>query len=157
MNPQELPIRDIHLPPPIDGSLAPGWWLLLLVVLLVLAAFLWLRRRKVPRATTVNLALQELEQLTVQYGADNTRLIRELSVLLRRVAISQCGRQKIAGLTGSAWIDFLDRQVGKRLFSGRFDTALTEWPYRPEMPGEAVALLGAVREWISSQRGDCYA
>ncbi|MEM8682735.1 MAG: DUF4381 domain-containing protein [Pseudomonadota bacterium] len=37
MNPTEIPIRDLHLPPEISWwPLAPGWWVILAIVAIVL-------------------------------------------------------------------------------------------------------------------------
>src|SRR5690606_20856396 len=87
MNPETLPLRDLHLPDPVGWwPLAPGWWILLalvLVALLLAWRVLHLRRR---RNAARRLALAELARLEAAYAADRdlARLASALSQLLRR-------------------------------------------------------------------------
>ena len=154
VKPTDLPLHDIHLPDPIGWlPLAWGWWVLIVVAFVIVGALLWWVVRKIPRRPTeFNVALRELEQLQAKYPANSKVLLRELSVLLRRIAISHYGRAKVSGLTGTAWVNFLDESVGKSLFKERFEQLLTEQPYRPEAQVETAALAAAIREWIKLQR-----
>lgn len=157
MNPNELPLRDIHLPPEISWwPLAWGWWLVLLLALLGLAALVWWWLKRPAANQRVNIsaqasALQELERIEQQYSNDPMGLVRELSVLLRRIAISLYGRRSVAGLTGVTWLQFLDKQSGSPVFSQRFQQALTELPYRAQGSVDVSALVQEVRQWLSSQ------
>ncbi len=157
MNPSELPLRDIHLPPEIGWwPLAWGWWLVLSVGLFALIALLvwWLKRptshRQRYRSAQAS-ALQELDRIEQQYQHDPMGLVRELSVLLRRIAISLYGRRSVAGLTGLSWLQFLDKHTGSPVFSQRFQQALTELPYRAQGSADVSALVQEVRQWLSSQ------
>lgn len=157
MNPNELPLRDIHLPPEISWwPLAWGWWLVLLLVLCGLVALVWWWLKRPVTNQRVNIsaqasALQELERIEQQYSNDPMGLVRELSVLLRRMAISLYGRRSVAGLTGVTWLQFLDKQSGSPVFSQRFQQALTELPYRAQGSVDVSALVQEVRQWLSSQ------
>jgi cbb3-type cytochrome oxidase subunit 3 len=154
MNPEELPLRDIHLPNPVSWwPLAPGWWLLVGVMLAVIVWLFWRWKQQQRDEQSLALALSELERLQNKHGKDTKALLRELSVLLRRVAMTQYGRQAVSGLTGAAWVKFLDDKAGKPLFSGKLAHLLTEVPYRPETQAETTALLHAIRQWIKLQRG----
>jgi hypothetical protein len=153
MNPADLPLRDIHLPAPVGWwPLAPGWWVLLCLLVGGVVFLFWWWKRKKPTVNGLELALRTLDQLQGKYGKNTKALLRELSVLLRRVAISQYGRQQVSGLTGGAWLDFLDEKAGTNLFKGKFDSLLTELPYRAETQVETGALTQAIREWIKLQR-----
>jgi hypothetical protein len=157
MKPQELPLRDIHLPAPIGWwPPAPGWWVLLalLLGLALLLLWLWKKRRARRQADWFRLAEAELGRLQARHRDDPLSLLRELSVLLRRVAISRYGRGEVAGLTGAAWLDFLDKKAGKKLFKGKFDRLLTEMPYRASAEAETRALIVAIHEWLQLQRGN---
>lgn len=157
MNPNELPLRDIHLPPEISWwPLAWGWWLVLLLVLCGLVALVWWWLKRPVTNQRVNIsaqasALQELERIEQQYSNDPMGLVRELSVLLRRMAISLYGRRSVAGLTGVTWLQFLDKQSDSPVFSQRFQQALTELPYRAQGSVDVSALVQEVRQWLSSQ------
>lgn len=158
MNPTELPLRDIHLPPEIGWwPLAWGWWLVLLFAVLGLVALgWWWLKRPVTSRQRVNLsaqasALQELDRIEQHYRNDPMGLVRELSVLLRRIAISLYGRRSVAGLTGVTWLQFLDKQSGSPVFSQRFQQALTELPYRAQGSVDVSALVQEVRQWLRTQ------
>ncbi len=158
MNP-DLPLRDIHLPPEVGlWPLAPGWWVVLCLLLLAVAALVWWWRKRQPLTeppVRVQVsALRELERIERTYRDQPHVLVRELSVLLRRIAISLYGRRRVAGLTGMTWLQFLDRQSGSLAFSQRFQRALTELPYRPQGEADTAALVQEVRQWLRSQQQD---
>lgn len=157
MNPDALPLRDIHLPEAIGWwPPAIGWWLLALVVLAGGVWLLWYVLHQRRKEQVLDIALQELEQLPARYGVNTKELLRELAVLLRRVAISRYGRGRVAGLTGIAWVNFLDEQAGRTLFGKQLTHLLTEVPYRPETQADTQQLLHAVRLWIKLQRGQSH-
>jgi len=154
----ELPLKDIHLPEPVGWwPPAPGWWLLLLVVT-VLMLLLWygLRRRR-QRLLLQRCAMRELQDIQADYSSnqDAHLLIRSLSVLLRRVAISVDARDAVAGLTGRHWLECLDSMVGKPLFNNETGVQLINAPYQASPVVDADALLGVSRQWITevSKRG----
>jgi type II secretory pathway pseudopilin PulG len=154
MNPDSLPLRDIHLPAAIGGwPPALGWWLLAALMLGVVGLLGWLWWQRKGRDSALEAALQTLEQLQRTHRKDPQTLLRELSVLLRRTAISVHGRQAVAGLTGAAWLGFLNQQAGKVLFSKPLGSLLTEQPYRADAPTDTAALVDATRTWIKLQRG----
>lgn len=150
MTPLGERIRDIQLPPdPSFWPLAPGWWLLLALLFmgLSLLAFNWYRRGALRRA-----ALKELGQLQVLHhsNGDDTALALGLSTLLRRLALSRDTRAQVAGLSGEAWLAYLDGRGGTKGFSAGEGRLLLELPYRTDCPGklEVDALLDLVRSWI---------
>jgi hypothetical protein len=115
MNPALNDLRDIHLPTAVSWwPPAPGWWLLAaLVLLLVIGLLVWQRLRA--RDKWRRYAMAELASLRVRSDSaeESTGLVRELSVLLRRVAISRFPREEVAALSGDAWLAFLDRPLGE--------------------------------------------
>jgi hypothetical protein len=150
VDPGRLPLRDIHLPPPISWwPPAPGWWLLLILGLLVLVAGLSLgwfyRRTKFKRAASRVLA--EIEADYRRTG-DSRRLASELSVLLRRACLGTYSRAEVAGLTGEAWLKWLDQGVVDGGFSRGVGRYLVTAPYQPESRADGDALLVLVRQWI---------
>jgi len=158
MKPESLPLRDIHLPAAI-GAWPPalGWWLLALLLLGLGGLSVWYWRKwRQKRAEDVPLiALQAVDKLQRLHRNNSQALLCELSVLLRRIAISLHGREPVAGLTGAAWLGFLDKKAGKILFSKSLGILLTEHPYRADVQAgsaELAALVEAVRTWIKSQQ-----
>jgi hypothetical protein len=153
MNPAELPLRDIHVPaPPAWWPPAPGWWILCGILVAGAAAFWWWWRRRRRAATAAQIALRELARLRAaapQIGA--ATLARELSVLMRRAAISFYPRAEAAAITGEAWLQFLDRPLEGNPFSKGPGRLLAELPYRPgAAAAETGPLLDLCERWIAA-------
>lgn len=147
-------LRDIHLPPePALWPPAPGWWLVVLAVAL-LAALAFRRHR---RGRALREALRELEALAAAHrsASDPIRLARSLSQLLRRYALARFPNAGIAGLTGDAWLQFLDEHGGAGRFNGADGALLASLPYR-DVPPDALpapdALIALVRGWLCANR-----
>ncbi len=147
-------LKDIHLPPPVGWwPPAPGWWLLAALGLLVLysAWRIWRKRRR--RRALHDEALAELAAIRASYSSsgDPRRLARELSRLLRRVAISRFPREEVAGLVGDDWLAFLDRAFDGDGFARGPGRILVEAPYRSgSQELDADALFELVRRWLEA-------
>jgi Ca-activated chloride channel family protein len=104
-------------------------------------------------------ALDDLAALAEQVRSPQRRSesIRQLSVLLKRVALAAYPRIGVASLYGDDWLTFLDQQIGGNHFSkgiGRVlaaamadpnagaDLSITEWD----------GLIDQVRHWITAHR-----
>lgn len=158
MNP-DLQLRDIHLPAEIGWwPPAIGWWLVALLLLLGLFYLFrhWRSNRPQPVPAVCGPALAELKRLEQAYADNPGQLIREVSVLLRRSAMSLYGRQRVSGLSGEAWLQFLDQQSRapeQQVFHARFHRVLTELPYREHSGDGSVAeLVQTVRDWLQDQQ-----
>ena len=155
MNPDLSQLRDIHLPAPISWwPPAPGWWLLaMLIVAILIGLFVWVRRRQ--RDGWRRSALDELARLRQQYAAQPTtahNIVSELSVLLRRVAISCFPRAEVAMLSGDKWLAFLDRNLDESLFQSELGRLLAVAPYVPHTTITRQALHGLFTKcesWIN--------
>ncbi|OIQ94203.1 hypothetical protein GALL_238320 [mine drainage metagenome] len=133
MNPALSQLRDIHLPAPVSWwPPAPGWWLLAAILLLsALGLYGWQRRRR--RNRWRRIALGELERLRALQTARQAQpeiLLGELSILLRRSALSCFPREQVASLHGERWLAFLDRSLGEgAIFQSGDGHLLTIAPY----------------------------
>jgi Domain of unknown function (DUF4381) len=148
----DLPLRDIHLPQPIGWwPLAPGWWLALFLLLASLGLALWLRRRR-KRYSLLKIANLQLAALR-EHGDDAQAILKQLSQLLRRIAISYYPRQAVAGLSGEAWLAFLDRGFDDAPFSNGVGRCLLDGPYRAASaePPDLQALFALCERWIALQ------
>jgi hypothetical protein len=68
-------------------------------------------------------------------------VVSELSILLRRVAVSRFPREEAAALNGEKWLAFLDNSIGESaLFPSDAGRLLITIPYRPQMAIDAGAL-----------------
>jgi len=152
MDPNAIPIRDLHLPAAIGWwPLAPGWWvvIVLLGVGLVFLLRKWLHSYS--RGSARRLALRQLDLYSRDYLSHlNGVLIgTQLSELLRRTMLAYAPRADVAGLTGEAWLKWLDQDLDRSHFVAGDGRYLIEWPYRD--PGSQVdksdvgALVDAVR------------
>ncbi len=158
MTPQALPLRDIQLPDPISWwPPAPGWWLLsvLGLVLALTAAVAWSRRRR--KRQLYREAMHELERIhreTWRASEDPTILVREMSQLLRRVALSVYPRGQVAGLVGEDWLRFLDQALHDTPCANAFTEGagriLVSAPYRPRAQADAGELVRLCRSWIKA-------
>jgi hypothetical protein len=153
MNPEQLPLRDLHLPEAIGWwPPAPGWWVLfgLLATALLYAALLARRRWRYNRPR--RLALRELARVERAHAdrPDPVRLGICLSELLRRAALAYTPRNPVAGMTGRQWLEWLDRGLEGRPFTEGPARWLGELPYRrsgtDRLDVDAKALIEAVRQ-----------
>lgn len=158
--PESLPLRDIHLPDPVSWwPPAPGWWgLAAAVILLPLIVHAWISIRR--RGRLKRDGLKRLRQLAIQYrkGGDAQQLAADLSVLLRRLALTLHPRHQVAALTGEKWLAFLDQGVvldsQHQAFSEGVGRALIEAPYNPTSQVDGKALISLTRLWIVNNTRD---
>lgn len=152
MDPEQLPLRDLHLPEAIGlWPLAPGWWVLIILAIAGLVYLLYKRILRWRWNAARRLALRELARVRSDYeqGADPIALGKELSELVRRSMLAYAPRGEVAGLTGDSWLRWLDRGLADAPFTGGAGRNLETLPYqRPEKVQEEVdiaALIDAVQ------------
>lgn len=153
-------LRDIIEPAPV------AWWppamggqlllTLLLIWLIAFALLAWLRYRRnaYRRAALAQLA-------TIEKALDDpiTRVtaVRELSALLKRVALIAFSRDEVAALSGESWLAFLDRSGGGRVFSQGAAAIIGSAAYDSTAAADLDQtarqdLIGAARHWIRHHR-----
>ena len=149
----ELPIREIHLPDPISWwPLAFGWWLVLAasILFLILGAMII---RKLLKATLRKEAFKALDLIEKSYKeSDNGgQCLVEISALLRRVVLSRRDSFKSGGITGRAWLEFLDQSLKEPEFSQGAGQILLSGPYQRDVNSEEVSkLLQLCRKWVKA-------
>lgn len=157
MDPTQLPLRDIHLPDAVGWwPLAPGWW----AVLLILAIFaVWLivrAMRRYKETAPRRYALRELQRIEDEFRrqSDPVALGRQVSELLRRSMLAYAPRRDVAGLTGEAWLAWLDRDLPVPYFHTDGGKSLLQLPYRNPRGDfsdvDTGALLSAVKMRLST-------
>ena len=160
MDPTAIPLRGLHLPEAIGWwPLAPGWWILI-AVLLVAAGLLtraWLRQRAHSAARRRALKQLEESRSAYAYHGNPITLGAEVSELLRRTMLAYAPRAEVAGLTGDAWLAWLDRDLDQPRFREGAGRSLLDLPYRnPETLGDDLdvdGMLAAVRERLQTPVG----
>ena len=143
-------LRDIHSPPPISfWPPAPGWWILAtLVFLSVVSAWFFYRwqKKRVLRKTAL-IELNQLQQ-SLSKGQDLSTFSAQISMLLRRLALTQFNRNEVAGLTGRAWLEFLDRTGQTKNFTQGVGKIIITAPYQATTDIDGQELITIVKDWI---------
>ena len=81
-------------------------------------------------------ARQQLQQIYKKIRtADTKEVAVELSILIRRIAMTRCGRDKCAGLEGEAWLKWLTANDPKGFKWTEKGQILLELPYAPPQAG----------------------
>jgi hypothetical protein len=94
-------------PPPLWPP-APEVWLLLFIVIVAAVVLLSQRRRARQRNAYRHAGLRLLDEAST---------VRDVSVILKRVALAAFPREQVASLHGADWADFLQRSYRRRDFS----------------------------------------
>ena len=55
---------------------------------------------------------------------------KQISELVRRTMLAYAPRAEVAGLTGEAWLEWLDRDLDRSHFMEGDGRPLIEWPYQ---------------------------
>lgn len=154
MNPEDLLLRDIHLPGPVSWwPPAIGWWLLLgAAIAMVLATAWWWRARQARRSAPASIARRELAGLRAAWvaHADAGRLVTDLSTWLRRASMSMSSRQQAASLTGAEWWAFLDDIAGQPVFGATDGQLIAQAPYRKLASPDGERMLLLCERWLGA-------
>lgn len=150
MDPTSLPLRDIHLPPPVSGwPPGPLWWALVVLLALGLGWLLW-RWRRLRFRRHVLKAHHDIALDFDRHG-DASRLAHDLCALLRRVLIGYRPRGQVAAITGNAWYEALrELTPGTAALPAEVARDLHEAQLRPDAkldPADAIALT---RRWLQA-------
>lgn len=135
------------VPEPSEISLWPqtaGWLWLALLILTIAIYFGHLGLRRYRANAYRRAAMIELETI-----ADNPVA---LAALARRTALAAYPREKVAGLHGEAWLEFLDLSYGGSEFRHGPGRVIATAAYQPDQSAPGLAKL--VRNWISKHRAD---
>ena len=102
-------LKDLHLlPEPSLWPLATGWWLVLvcLLALLLCSGLIYIFWHQRP----VVYACRKVKQIA-RRAEDDLSYLKQISSLLKRVAIATDGREKVASLSDAKWQAFLETRV----------------------------------------------
>ena len=142
-------LHDLHLPAqPAAWPPASGWWLLAVVLagLVVYAIVRWRRARL--RAQPFRLAAASLDRLLDDARAQRLPardFANAVNALLKRALIHGAHRAEAAALTGTAWLQYLDRVSVGDGFTRGAGVSLGERRFAPDVDVDAVALHGLAR------------
>jgi len=151
----DLALHDIHLPEAVSlWPLAIGWWLLpLLIGAIAFGLYQFLKYKKQHREIAYrNIALIEFKKIRSQFTNDNNPqlMLRAISALLRRIALSYLPREHIASLTGEQWVSQLNNLGSETFFNEELTTLLARGPYQAQKEFDSQQLLDACERWIET-------
>jgi hypothetical protein len=147
-------LKEIPLPEPVSYAPQTVAWYVLFAVILILAG-LWilhLHRRSV-RNRYRREALAQLDEIE-----QSARPISDLPALVKRVGLAMAPRETVAGLSGDAWLAFLDSTWKDGGFSSGAGRLLPELAYGkpqslPDISDRQVRdLFALLRRWIRRHR-----
>lgn len=154
-------MADIHLPAePGFWPLAPGWWVLaaLLLALLIYGAYRLQKRLQLHRR--YRSALRELDKclvaLQASAGAEGPTMeqrlayVNDVNSVLRRVALLHFAHDRVAGLSGRAWVAFIKQHDRAGRLTPELASALAEGRFAPRCDVDTQALHGMARDWIKN-------
>jgi len=148
-------LRELAPGTPPFSYLPHTWaWLVLgLVMLALLLVWAALRWRRWSRERYRRQALQYLDLLAKAQGDQRLAALREVPVLLKRVALSLPDAPPVASLAGAQWQAFLEQRAGQPLPAG-FVQTLQMVAYAPDAhllaldAQQVMALYSTSRRWI---------
>lgn len=148
MNPDTDPLaelRDVILPP--DPSFWPpaiGWWLLaasaVILAVTVLYGFRYFSARLARASVVENVS--NLKKL------DSKTAVVELSILLKKIAVTKFPRAQVAGLTGSRWLEFLDQSGETDQFTRGPGRILATAPYSKQIVEDLNPVFDLCEDWV---------
>lgn len=160
MDPTQIPLRDLHLPEAIGWwPFAPGWWAVIGLVGIALGYLLHLYLKRRARAAARRHALRQLNRFTADFEQHGNAVAfsSRISELLRRTMLAYAPRSEVAGLTGEAWLEWLDRDLDQPRFRSDAGRKLLELPYRRPDEDltalELVDVVAAVRQRLATPVG----
>lgn len=147
-------LKDIHVPlAPGWWPLAPGWWLLLVVTVLAIAGiWYYFRRRKIMRPLRGASAELERIQNAFSQSGNTCELAQQLSGWLKRVALYAFPETPVGGLTGDAWLDFLDRTGGSNVFTKGQGRVFGRAVYEPRPQIDPDTACSLCQKWLEAIR-----
>ncbi|MEM1142121.1 MAG: DUF4381 domain-containing protein [Pseudomonadota bacterium] len=142
------PLRD---PAPVSWwPPAPGWWLLAALACAILVYVARIAFRRWRRGAALRQARHALGELKGS-NLEPISLVNALGVLQRRLCIATCGRKACAGLTGEAWIAFLNSRAAGQ--DDCFSADLADLAFRPDPAADqSEALLDATERWLGKYK-----
>ena len=144
-------LRDIHLPDAISWwPPAIGWWILLA---LVIAAFIFIPKlyRRVTYTPLNKVANKTYQNIINEFKENNndSAFIIATSQFLRQTAMSYCGRDEVAQLTGDKWVQALNNITKQEYFTPDLKQSLVDAPYQKNISIDAEQLINAVQNWLN--------
>ena len=148
-------LKDIQLPDPVGWwPLAFSWWVLIFSVIVIFFSIIWFLLDRHKRTAYRREAEHKLQAINDNPQLDTQQQIVQINGLLKQVAITVYGRQKIAGLNEQAWLAFL-KSTAQFIEQPDVLATLLNQVYQPqnaldehELKRNLATWQGYARQWI---------
>lgn len=143
-------LRDIHLPDAISWwPPAIGWWILLA---LVIAGFIFIPKlyRRITYTPLKMVANNTFKNIIAEYKENNdeSNFVIQTSQFLRQTAMSYCGRNNVAQVTGDKWVQTLNNITEENHFNEKIKQTLVNAPYQKDINIDAEQLINTIQNWL---------
>ncbi len=163
MNAIDDQVGKLIEPIPVTFTFAtPGWYVVGILLLLLLAGLIVLLikyyQQNRYRKQALLLLLSTEKKYTDIQAFD--LLVYEAYMLTKRIAMSLYGRQNVAGLRQSQWIEFINSTWRKKSFDANDEILLDQTIYQPEKlisADNALGFTNKVKQWIKTHKRHAHA
>lgn len=154
-------LREISLPDPVSWTpRTVGWYVVFGLAAVVASRLIWIAYCRYRSNAYRRAALAELSVIeqAVRLGRRRDEALATLPSLLKRTALAGYPRSEVAGLSGPAWLAFLDQTMRGSGFAIGEGCRVSELAYAPrnrvaQISDESLtALLRLARRWIAHHR-----
>jgi hypothetical protein len=153
------PLQELPLPAPVSWTpQTVGWVGVAVVLLMAILCAAWAAWRRHVKRRYRRVALEQLARLEakLQDPVQRVAALAAIPPLIKRTSLAAAPRERVAALTGDAWLAFLKRTGpgAKHGFDEESGALLALVSYAPAeriaalSAAQATALVGAARDWI---------
>lgn len=138
-------LHDFYQPPPVAWTPKTAGWYALFAI--AAALMIWSAVHFSRKWFANHYRREALRELTLLHPS-------EFCALLKRTALAAWPREKVASLSGAAWLEFLDGAVHDEAFHNAPANQIEELALRPETLSseDEQALRSTVAAWIRRHR-----
>ena len=123
-------LKGIHLP---EAPVAPNLWpMILSLIICAVAALVFARRHLRGKQTWHHSALDTLDGIQKQENINSNDSLHQTAVLLKRIALTEGGRESVQRLNGEPWLNYLDTFFATEFFSAGDGRVFGEALYKAE-------------------------
>ena len=149
-------LREIHMPEAIpDWPPAGGWWILGFLFILLVGGLTTALIQRYRKRAYLRYSLKALAKLELDFSHHSNGLILsdDLALLLKRICLTQHPRHQVAGLSGDAWLQFLDKTGNTNEFTQGCGAVLGHGRFQKGAAANinGQELLTLTRRWIKQQ------
>jgi len=146
-------MADLALPPAVPfWPPAAGVWIVGGAVAGIMAIAGWRALQRYRADAYLRTAVAELDA-SLPASPSGTEAAETVSAVLKRAAMVAYGRERVAALTGPAWISFIAQTAPPAAHTDALAASLERLFATRGGAGETAALVAQAKTWLHGQRG----